>query len=68
VQEALDRVVKGRSVLVIAHRLASVRDADEIVVLGGDDDDETSSVLERGGHADLVRRRGAYWDLYKRSM
>jgi len=59
VQEALDRVVTGRTVLVIAHRLSTVRNADTIAVIAG------GRVAEMGTHAELVKRRGLYWDLVK---
>jgi ABC transporter fused permease/ATP-binding protein len=54
VQEALARLMKGRTVLVIAHRLSTVRDADRIIVL------DQATILETGGHAELMERRGAY--------
>ena len=51
---ALERLSKGRTTLVIAHRLSTVRNADEIIVL-----DETG-ILERGTHDELIRKGGAY--------
>ncbi|KAI0482659.1 P-loop containing nucleoside triphosphate hydrolase protein [Xylariaceae sp. FL0804] len=47
----------GRTVLVVAHRLATVQNADVIFVLG------EGGVLERGNHAELLRRRGVYWQM-----
>ncbi len=58
VQEAIDRLMQDRTVLVIAHRLATVREADRIVVL---DDGE---VLETGRHQDLHARGGLYRRLH----
>jgi ATP-binding cassette, subfamily B, bacterial MsbA len=58
VQQAIDRLVRQRTVLVIAHRLATVRDADEIVVLDG------GRVVQRGTHEELFRARGLYRRLY----
>lgn len=59
VQDALDRLMVGRGVLVIAHRLNTIRNADFIVVV------DQGSVLEAGRHDDLLRRRGGYWRLYQ---
>ncbi len=54
VREALERLMRGRTVLVIAHRLSTVRGADQIAVLEG------GSVVERGTHEKLVRQGGRY--------
>lgn len=54
VQEALTRLSKGRTVLVIAHRLSTVRDADRILVLDG------GRIVEFGAHGDLMARNGLY--------
>lgn len=57
VQQALFNLVRGRTALIIAHRLSTVERADEILVLEG------GRIVERGRHADLLARRGAYWGL-----
>jgi ATP-binding cassette subfamily B protein len=62
IREALRRIAEGRTTLVIAHRLSTVVDADEILVL------ERGRLLERGGHAELLRRRGAYARLWRRQQ
>jgi ATP-binding cassette subfamily B protein len=59
VQRALDSALEGRTSLVIAHRLSTVRRADRIVVL------EDGRVAESGTHDDLVDRGGLYAELYK---
>jgi subfamily B ATP-binding cassette protein MsbA len=58
VQEAIDRLMQDRTVLVIAHRLATVRHADRIVVLN------EGRIVESGNHEDLFRRGGLYRRLY----
>jgi subfamily B ATP-binding cassette protein MsbA len=58
VQQAIDRLMAQRTVLVIAHRLATVRDADEIVVL------DAGRVVQRGTHEQLFRSGGLYRRLY----
>ena len=60
VQAALQSALKGRTSIVIAHRLSTVRDADQILVL------EKGHIVERGKHDELVARRGLYADLYNR--
>ena len=59
VQDALTRLMKGRTTLVIAHRLSTVRDADLIVVM------EAGRVVETGRHEALIARGGAYARLYR---
>jgi ABC-type transport system involved in Fe-S cluster assembly fused permease/ATPase subunit len=60
IQEQLAALARGTTTLVIAHRLSTVVDADEILVL------DHGRVMERGRHADLLRRRGAYAALWRR--
>lgn len=58
IQEALDRLVEERTVLVIAHRLSTVRRADKIVVM------EQGRIIESGSHEDLIGQGGHYADLW----
>jgi ABC-type multidrug transport system fused ATPase/permease subunit len=62
IQQALERVLKGRTALVIAHRLSTVRNADKIIVLNH------GRIAEVGSHQELMQRKGLYSQLYQRQM
>lgn len=62
VKDALDRLAEGRTVLVIAHRLSTVRDADRVVVLDG------GVVVESGKHDELLMQGGLYKRLVERQL
>ena len=59
VQRALKTALTGRTSLVIAHRLSTVREADQILVI------DRGEVVERGTHDQLLQASGVYADLYK---
>ncbi|MBQ6565601.1 MAG: ATP-binding cassette domain-containing protein, partial [Treponema sp.] len=58
IEKGMDSLMEGRTVFVIAHRLSTVRNANEIIVL------EKGSIIERGNHDTLMARKGRYYDLY----
>jgi ATP-binding cassette, subfamily B, bacterial len=59
VQRALRETLAGRTSLVIAHRLSTVREADELLVIDG------GRIVERGTHASLLAANGLYAELYR---
>jgi ATP-binding cassette, subfamily B (MDR/TAP), member 1 len=59
VQAAFERASKGRTMIVVAHRLATVQNADIIFVLG------EGKVLEKGSHTELLKNKGVYWSMVR---
>lgn len=62
VQDALDRLGKERTVLVIAHRLGTIRNADNIIVL------KDGKVAEQGTHDDLLAQDGVYAEMWNKQL
>ncbi|MCL3778835.1 peptidase domain-containing ABC transporter [Prolixibacteraceae bacterium JC049] len=62
IMENLDKFFEGKTVVVVAHRLSTVRNADQIVVL------ERGEIVEKGTHEELTEKRGAYYQLVKNQL
>ena len=58
VQEAFDRLMEGRTSFIVAHRLSTIRNADEILVM------KDGSIIEQGSHDNLMAKGGFYQNLY----
>jgi ATP-binding cassette, subfamily B, multidrug efflux pump len=61
IQEAMHRLMRGRTSFVIAHRLSTIRDADQILAI------QNGEIIERGTHAELLAQQGFYWRLSTRT-
>ena len=62
IMENLHEFYKGKTVVVVAHRLSTVKDADKIILL------DKGKVIEEGTHAELTQKRGAYYTLVKNQL
>jgi ATP-binding cassette subfamily B protein len=62
IMENLEQFFEGRTVVVVAHRLSTVKNADQIVVL------DKGQVVEKGTHTELTNKRGAYYHLVKNQL
>jgi ATP-binding cassette subfamily B protein len=58
VQGGMDHLMNGRTTFVIAHRLSTVKNSDEILVL------DHGAIIERGSHQELIAKKGTYYQLY----
>ena len=59
IQESLKTLMKGKTVIAIAHRLSTLREMDRIIVL------ENGKIIEEGSHLSLLRKKGRYAELFK---
>ncbi|WP_346863030.1 peptidase domain-containing ABC transporter [uncultured Draconibacterium sp.] len=62
IMENMDKFSKGKTVVVVAHRLSTVKNADQIVVL------EAGEIVERGNHEELIGKKGKYFELVKNQL
>jgi len=62
IQEALERLLSGRTAIIIAHRLSTVRNADRIYVM------DEGQIVQQGSHEALLEQGGLYRDLYERQF
>jgi len=58
IQEAMRRLMRGRTAFIIAHRLSTIRKADQIFVIND------GEIIERGTHSELMKAKGFYYNLY----
>lgn len=65
VQTAMERLAAQRrmTIVAVAHRLATIQKADMIFVFSGSEESRGSRIVERGGHHELLRRKGVYWQM-----
>lgn len=59
IQNALEKITKGRTTLVVAHRLSTIKNSDKIIVL------HKGKIREIGSHNELIEKKGLYYDLYQ---
>ncbi len=62
VQEAIENLMKGRTTIVIAHRLSTVKNVNKILVI------QEGKIIEEGSHEELIENRGEYHALVKRQL
>ena len=59
IQAAISELTKGKTIVTIAHRLATIEQADQILVV------DQGDVVEQGTHTELMENRGSYWQMYQ---
>ena len=59
IQKSFDELAKGKTTIMIAHRLTTIQDADEIIVLGKE------GIIEKGNHDELMNKKGIYSKMNK---
>ena len=59
IQDALGKLMEGRTTLIVAHRLSTIRGVDNIIVL------HKGEIVEQGNHQELLAKEGTYYKLYK---
>jgi len=62
IQQALKNIMENRTTFIIAHRISSVKDADEIIIL------DKGRIVERGNHQQLLHQRGRYFEIYSQQF
>ncbi|MGQ9715817.1 MAG: ABC transporter ATP-binding protein, partial [Anaerolineae bacterium] len=62
IQGALERLLESRTAFIVAHRLSTIRNADQVLVVDG------GQIVERGTHQELLARRGLYYQLYQKQF
>ena len=58
IQEAFARMMKGRTSFIVAHRLSTIQEADQILVM------RDGKIIEQGNHQELIQKQGFYYELY----
>ncbi|MBR1373786.1 ATP-binding cassette domain-containing protein, partial [bacterium] len=59
IQKSLKKLMKGKTVIAIAHRLSTLREMDRLIVMNN------GKILEEGSHDELLQKHGAYYDFYQ---